>query len=455
MRTNLLAMLPALALVACGAPQFAPTATEAPTLAATSDGALSLTDGIERAQVGPIEVVIRRVTGNPVVYASISLDVGSDAFTSAVDASATSLALAAMADGGPASSTRDAFLGALDGWGASMGGGTNYDGSGFSLSVVGAAFDDLWPLAVDTFFDPALRDDEIERAREMLVAGLASRWDDPDDAVVELVRETFFAGHPYAIDPDGTEEAMTAVTAEQVRAAAQALRAPGRIRLYVVGNVDTEAVLAPLRRWVADDAQAAPSVDVAPFARDSSAVATLDRPGLPTNYVLGYFGAPSLSHADYPALEIALSILDDRLFEEVRTERNLSYAVSAGLATRRANSGVLYVTANDVPTTVNVMIDTLEELIATPVSQADLDAELAGYMTSYFMALESNGAQAGLLSLWDRQGGGIANANTHIARLREVTPDDVSRVLDTWVRNIQWGVVGDASLASDPAFGRR
>ena len=56
----------------------------------------------------------------------------------------------------------------------------------------------------------------------------------------------------------------------------------------------------------------------------------LEERALPTNYVRGYYSAPSPSNPDYAALTVATRILRERLFEEVRTKRNLTYAVSAG-----------------------------------------------------------------------------------------------------------------------------
>ena len=51
-----------------------------------------------------------------------------------------------------------------------------------------------------------------------------------------------------------------------------------------------------------------------------------------------------------------MEILSDRLFEEVRTKRNLTYAVQAGLSQRAANYGILYVTAVDPANTLPVML---------------------------------------------------------------------------------------------------
>jgi len=61
---------------------------------------------------------------------------------------------------------------------------------------------------------------------------------------------------------------------------------------------------------------------------------------IPTNYILGVAPGPARSHSDYPAFSLATRILSERLFEEVRTKRNLSYAVDAAIAPGRITQGV-------------------------------------------------------------------------------------------------------------------
>jgi len=66
---------------------------------------------------------------------------------------------------------------------------------------------------------------------------------------------------------------------------------------------------------------------------------------LPTNYIMGCYSAPRFGSAESYPMILAESILEDRLFEEVRTKRSLSYAPAAGLGRLFTNYGLIYVTA--------------------------------------------------------------------------------------------------------------
>src|SRR6185436_4002554 len=89
---------------------------------------------------------------------------------------------------------------------------------------------------------------------------------------------------------------------------------------------------------------------------------------LPTVYVSGFFSAPNPKSDDYAATLVGMNILSDRLFEEVRTKRNLSYAAFAGLRRSAAATGQLYVSTPDPNAAVRVIRDEVEKMRTTPVS---------------------------------------------------------------------------------------
>ena len=70
----------------------------------------------------------------------------------------------------------------------------------------------------------------------------------------------------------------------------------------------------------------------------------IDNRPLPTNYLLGYARDVQPRIPDYAALRVATAVLSGRLFTEVRSRRNLSYAVEAPFMERANAVGGLYVT---------------------------------------------------------------------------------------------------------------
>src|SRR5688500_19309757 len=92
----------------------------------------------------------------------------------------------------------------------------------------------------------------------------------------------------------------------------------------------------------------------------------------------------------FPYTTLFRSMLGDRLFEEVRTKRNMTYAVAAGLETRAANRGRLYVTATQPDTTVKGIFSTVKQLQQGPIPPADVAENLKASHPAYLMGQEAN-----------------------------------------------------------------
>src|SRR5204863_3561901 len=104
---------------------------------------------------------------------------------------------------------------------------------------------------------------------------------------------------------------------------------------------------------------------------DKSSVSVTQR-GLPTNYVQGLFTAPPLTSPDIYPMRVAAALLRDRVFEEVRVKRNLSYAPNAFLGSQSANTGGIYVTAVDANQAVRVMLNDITRLKRDAISIVDI-----------------------------------------------------------------------------------
>src|SRR5207253_2508593 len=140
-----------------------------------------------------------------------------------------------------------------------------------------------------------------------------------------------YAGHPYHNDPDGTVDSIARLTAEDLRRYHKQIMETSRLLLVIVGDLDPEA----LRQRIAASFGKLPRGDYRPgplpkLAFEASTVEVTERK-LPTNYVQGVFTAPSLNDADVYPMRVATSVLQNRLFVEIRAKRNLSYAPDAFL----------------------------------------------------------------------------------------------------------------------------
>ena len=142
-------------------------------------------------------------------------------------------------------------------------------------------------------------------------------------------------------------------------------------------------------------------------------------------------------------MRVASSLLNDRVLVEVRFRRNLSYAPEAFLREQGTNIGGIYVTAVDANQAVGVMLNEIARLQHERADSSDINSEISGYLTRYYLGQETNMAQAGELARYELLGGGWRNSLDFLERLRTVTPTDVQRVAQKYMRNLRFVVIGD------------
>jgi zinc protease len=327
--------------------------------------------------------------------------------------------------------------------GTSLSYGINYDYSVLSLASTRRYFDRSWDIFTDSALNPSFRPEDFERVKGRTLVSLSDNEDTPDSFLQELQSRVAYAGHPYLNDPRGTTASVTNLTLEQVRAYHQQMMQTSRLLLVVVGDVDPQEIRrkveASFGKLPKGDYKAEPPPQL---SFSAPTVAVTARP-LPTNYVQGIFAAPPLTSNDIYPMRVASSILQSRVYSEVRVRRNLSYAPDAFLSSQGANTGGIYVTAVDANQAVRVMLDEIRRLQSQEISPEEIKATAQQFLTRYYMGQETNAAQAGELAQYELIGGGWRNSAVFIDRLRAVTPAEVRRVANTYMRNLQFVVIGD------------
>ncbi|HKP72429.1 MAG TPA: pitrilysin family protein, partial [Pyrinomonadaceae bacterium] len=221
--------------------------------------------------------------------------------------------------------------------------GINYDYSALTLGTTRVNFDRSWEIFTDVALHPSFAQEDFDRVRNRMIVSLRDDTALPDAYLQVLQSRVAYAGHPYLNNPQGSAEAIARVTLEDVRRYHQQMMQTSRLLLVVVGDLDAQQ----LRERIAATFGKLPRGDYRPTPPPQLAFAepTLDVTArqLPTNYVQGVFAAPAMSADDIYPMRIATTILQSRVYTEVRVRRNLSYAPDAFLGSQGANVGGIYV----------------------------------------------------------------------------------------------------------------
>jgi zinc protease len=151
-------------------------------------------------------------------------------------------------------------------------------------------------------------------------------------------------------------------------------------------------------------------------------------------------------------MRVASSILQNRLFVEIRAKRNLSYAPEAFLWNQGSNLGGVSVSSTDANQSVRIMLDEIARLQREPISQDELKGTIQHYLTRYYLGQETNAAQAGELAQSELIGGGWRNSSSFMDQVSAVTPADVQRVAQKYMHNIRFVVLGNPKSIDTKIF---
>ena len=327
--------------------------------------------------------------------------------------------------------------------GTVIGSSSNNDYSVLSLATTRMHFDKSWQIFTDVALRPSFMKEDVSLVQERIVVSLSDDTDNPDVYLQKLQERVAYIGHPYLNNTSGTPETVAKLTPEALRSYHTKLMETSRLLLVIVGDLNPNDVRQLVTASFGKLPRGNYKAEAIPqLAFDKSSVEVTPRE-LPTNYVQGLFTAPSLTSPDIYAMRIASSMLRDRVFEEVRVKRNLSYAPDAFLRTQAANVGGLYVTAVDANQSIRLMLSEINRLQTQPVGADDIHAVVAQYLTTYYLGQETNAAQAGELAQYELIGGGWRNSVEFLERLTAVTPADIQRVTQKYMKNIRFVVLGN------------
>jgi zinc protease len=391
-----------------------------------------------------LKVIHRRVQGNEVVAVQIYFRGGSRNINEK-NAGIESLLLE-VAQQGTKSFSKSQINRELARMGTVVDGAGSYDYSVVGMKCVRQNFDRSWQLLSEIVLNPLFEEREVALVKDQMINALRQENDVPEMQVARISTNLLYKSHPYINSPDGTIESVRSLTAADLKAHHAKLLQTSRMTVVVVGNLTLDEIKQKVEAGFGkltkgDYEPAAPPL----FANAANSEFQVVEKSVATNYIRGTFAAPPLNHPDYPAFYVAVNILGQLFFQEVRVKRNLTYTADATLLSNGANSGFVVVTTAKPNETINVMFDQIDFLQRNMLREEGLRSLIGGMLTSYYSKLETNDAQALRLAEYELLGGGWRRLQTWIDDLSKVKPEDVQRVSNAYLKNFHFAAIGSAT----------
>jgi zinc protease len=323
------------------------------------------------------------------------------------------------------------------------------DWTRIGLRATSATFDSTWTILADRLVAPTLDSSAVEVVRAQIMAAIRQRRDDPDALLGLLADSIAYVDHPYSIEPLGTEQSLASITrADLLKYRAEQI-STSRILLVIVGQVERARVERLVRATLGTLPRGTYAWTTPPEPTVRGDALVVEHRELPTNYILGFFHGPESSNTrDYHALRVASAVLSGRLFGEIRSRRNLTYAVSAPFLERALSASGIYVTTVSPDLTLGLIREEIESMQQDIISRQGLSELVQQFITEYFLDNETNAAQADFLARAQLYQRDYRTAEDFVDELRKVSPDDIRRVSRQYLRDARFAYVGDTTKIS-------
>jgi len=295
-------------------------------------------------------------------------------------------------------------------------------------------------ILCDIISAPAFRPDELEAERQVILEEILMHEDEPSELVHDLFTEALFPEHPLGREVLGTAESISALSRDTIAGHFLAHYRPPNLVLAAAGNLHHDEVAAGLERRMSPIPGQRPARDngeLAPPRRQIVCTRSTEQ----ANVVVG-MRALSRGDDDRFALSALNQVLgggmSSRLFQEIREQRGLVYAVYS-YRSAYLESGALAVYAGTAPSRASEVLQLIGEELDRLLQDGVTDHELAlakGHLKgSLALALEDSGGRMNRIGRSELVHGEVLSVSDLVERTEAVTREDVQRVAERVLGN--------------------
>lgn len=364
-----------------------------------------------------------------------------------------------LMDDGTGTMTGQEFTLAQEMLGARMHAYSSSDTTNFAVSALTRSLDDTVELWSQYIRDPAFRESDLERERNMAAAGVQQALSDPVSIAGRVFTYLLFgADHAYGAPLAGREDVVRSYTQADLRAFHERFIRPENAVIFASGDVDFDELMATLEEGFGDwAAPAAPRGEIfvaEVIDQTTPRVVLVDRPGSVQSVIR--VGQVTLNGRDPRNFDLrALNGLlgggfTARLNMNLREEKGWTYG--AGSYVSDALGPQVFSVSTSVQTgrTADALSEIARELNeiggARPPSSEELELYRRGQVLTLSDRFDTNNAMVGYLSYVTRFGHPYEWITTLPDRYAALTPETVGAAASLLrPAAMTWVIVGDLS----------
>ncbi len=288
-------------------------------------------------------------------------------------------------------------------------------------------------LLADLVTAPLFADDELDRERNVVMEEIKMVGDTPDDLVHEVFVANFWPDHPLGRSILGTNETLATFNHDRVVEYFSNMYTPRNLVVAGAGNLEHERFVDMVGGHLSSLKDRPLNLSASVPSHASRRI-VLDKDLEQAHLVIGT-RCPSMTSADRYSVHVLNVILgggmSSRLFQTIREEHGLAYAVYSGV-NAYTDAGYLSVYAatspDQVGDVIKLSVEEFNRFKSEPVSEAELQRAKDQFKVSIMLSLESTSARMSNLARQEIFFGRQFTLDEILDRINQVSRSDVRRV---------------------------
>jgi len=338
----------------------------------------------------------------------------------------------------------------LDGKGGVYNAATSKDFTHFYITIASQYFDTALDLHSDMLLNPAIPVDDLNRERKVVQEEIGRAKDNPSNILYENLNSILFKKHPYKRTVLGTADIIGSISREEIFNFYHNWYNPSNMITVIVGDVDTDSVLAKVQQKFAGKYTDGRQVKIArakePYLTQKTE--KVQKGDYGTGYMMiGFRGVPANNKKESYALDLAAEILgsgrSSRLYQEIKEKNHLATSISAGHMSMKDDS-IFYISAEFEPQNYEKLKASINEEIKklreTPVSASELKKARTLLQRGFVYSNESTSNVANSIGYTMTIGENIEDYTKYIEGINKITAEDIQKVANKYLLDTRMAI---------------
>ncbi len=302
--------------------------------------------------------------------------------------------------------------------------------------------DEHLPQALDVLSDlvlhPAFREEDIEKEKGVILEEIKMDADSPDYLVHEIFSSNFWKDHALGRPILGTRETVKKLTREGISDYYKSVYTPSNLLLTAAGNASHERLVELVRQRF-EGLKPAPAPEFQPAPATHARISLRSKKELEQVHLC--LGVPCfpIPHADRFHCYVLNTMLgggmSSRLFQKVREQRGLAYAVHSELSPY-SDTGCFSIYAGTsleaVKQVVQLVLDEFRDLKENLAPEEEVRRAKDHLKGSLMLSLESTSSRMSNLARQEMYFHRFFTMDELAESVEMVTAEDVQRVAQTF-----------------------